>query len=504
MQEASPMTGGRIAVPLAVAVALAIATLTLAPRAFEAGLLLSSRDDPVALADHAVARSFDATVAAREIEDALAVNDADLAKSFLDLARDRNVPVDAALAAKVDTANAAAATAARSVESFTRGLITGEPEDLSGLAGTALGDLFVFGDIRDAVREGTRFATGQQADELILGLACVGLAITAGTYATLGAAVPARVGMTVVKAARKTGRIGGQMAAWINRSVREVIDWTSLRSALRGASITQPAAAVRAAREAVKVEKARDLVRLVGDVGRVQTRAGTQAALDGLKLAEGPRDMSRVARLAAAKGGKTRAVLKLAGRGAIVLTVGAFNLANWMLWALVTAFGLVSALKRMTERSTERYCARRRRRRVRERQVRELQVRELQGANRPDGASANKVRYRRPQKRRRSLLSPRRPWRRNAAPRLRNRSYAPPSRFLALRAVAPGTHSLLSLRVTIPATSLRAIGTTCSAFPMTASTLLFSTKGRATRSCWCTALPRRRKSTGSIPAGRRH
>jgi hypothetical protein len=119
-------------------------------------------------------------------------------------------------------------------------------------------------------------------------------------------------------------------------------------------------------------------VRLVGDVGRVQTRAGTQAALDGLKLAEGPRDMSRVARLAAAKGSKTRAVLKLAGRGAIVLTVGAFNLANWMLWALVTAFGLVSALKRMTERSTERYCARRRRRRLRERQVRELQVRELQ------------------------------------------------------------------------------------------------------------------------------
>ena len=333
------MTGARIAAPLTVAVALAIGALTLAPRAFEAGFLLSSRDDPVALADHAVARSFDATVAAREIEGALAANDPDLANSFLDLARDRNVPVDAALAAKVDTANAGAASAARSVESFARGLITGEPDDLSGLAGTALGDLFVFGDIRDAVREGTRFATGQQADELILGLACVGLAITAGTYASLGAAAPARVGMTVVKAARKTGRIGGQMGAWISRSVREVVDWTSLRSAIKGASMTQPAAAVRAAREAVKVEKARDLVRLVGDVGRVQSRAGTQAALDGMKLAQGPRDMSKIARLAATKGGKTRAILKLAGRSAIVLTVGAFNLANWMLWAIVTAFG---------------------------------------------------------------------------------------------------------------------------------------------------------------------
>ena len=199
----------------------------------------------------------------------------------------------------------------------------------------------------------------------------MGLAITAGTYASLGAAAPARVGMTVVKAARKTGRIGGQLGAWISRSVREVVDWTSLRSAIKGASMTQPAAAVRAAREAVKVEKARDLVRLVGDVGRVQSRAGTQAALDGMKLAQGPRDMSKIARLAATKGGKTRAILKLAGRGAIVLTVGAFNLANWMLWAIVTAFGLVSALKRMTERATERACARRRLRRTRQRQARE-------------------------------------------------------------------------------------------------------------------------------------
>ena len=67
---------------------------------------------------------------------------------------------------------------------------------------------------------------------------------------------------------------------------------------------------MRAAREAVKVEKAGGLVRLVRDVGRVQGKAGTQAALDGLKLAEGPREMSRIARLAEKKGSKTRAILK--------------------------------------------------------------------------------------------------------------------------------------------------------------------------------------------------
>jgi hypothetical protein len=370
------MTGARIAVPLGLAVALGLAALTIVPAGFDAEELLASQEDPVALADHAIARTFDAGVAAREINAALAANDPDLAQSFLELARDRKVPVDAALAAKVEAANAGAATAQRSLESFARGFVTGEPEDLSGLAGTAFGDLFVFGDIRDAVREGTRLASGQQADELILGLACVGLAVTAGTYASVGLAAPARIGVTVVKAARKTGRIGAGLVTWISRSLREIIDWSALQRAITGAKVTDPAIAVRAAREAVKVEKAQGLVRLVSDVGRVQAKAGTQAALDGLKLAQGPRDMSRLARLAAAKGGKTRAILKLAGRGAILLTVSTFNLAMWLFWAALTLFGFVSSLKRTTERATERYCLQRKRRRARAREREEAEKQE--------------------------------------------------------------------------------------------------------------------------------
>ena len=95
-------------------------------------------------------------------------------------------------------ANGALATAGN----FTRGLIVGEPDDLVSLAGTALGDLFVFGDIRDAVREGSRIAQGQEVDHLILGLAAVGIAVTAGTYASLG-----------VRYARAHGAVAGESRA---------------------------------------------------------------------------------------------------------------------------------------------------------------------------------------------------------------------------------------------------------------------------------------------------
>ncbi len=361
------MTSFRIALALTFALACGAAAFWIVPRGVQAESLLAVQDDPGELADRALDGTFDAAAATREINAALAANDADLARSFLDLADDRGVTVEPALDDKVAAAVAESASPSHAAESFGRGLITGEPDDIVGLAGTTLGDLFVFGDIRDAVREGSRLASGEgdKADEIVLGLACVGLAITAGTYATFGATTPVRVGLSAVKAARKTGRLGARMAEWIGRSLREVVDWSALKRAIAGASLAEPVLAVRAAREAVKVERAGGLVHLVRDVGRVQTKAGTQAALDGLKLADNPAEMGRVAQLAEKKGSKTRAIIKVAGRSAIALTVGAFNLSLWVLAAILALFGFVSSAKAAVERITERYLARRKLRHLR-------------------------------------------------------------------------------------------------------------------------------------------
>ena len=351
--------------PFAAALLLGAATVWLAPRALESGRLLAAQDDPVRLADHAVAQRLTAPVAAQEIDAALAAGDVDLANSFVALAAEHGVALSPDLAERVKAANTAAAAAARNAKSFAYGLVTGEPDDAVGLAGTATGDLFVFGDLRDATREGVRLVEGKQADELVLGLACVGIAVTAVTYASLGVGTPARVGLTLVKAARKTERLGAHMAEWGTRSMRQVVDMAALRRGLAEASITQPALAVRAVREAVKLDKAEELISVARDVGRVEAKAGTRAALDSLKVAQGPADMKRLARLAAAKGPKTRAIIKLAGRAAIMLTAAAVDLASWLFSALLALFGFCSAVKGTTERATLRYVRWRKARRAR-------------------------------------------------------------------------------------------------------------------------------------------
>jgi hypothetical protein len=349
---------------LLVAVLLAAAAAYAVPRGFEAGHLFAIEDDPEAIAERALAATFNSTVASREIEAALAAKDSDLAKSFVDLAAERKVALAPELIEKVNVAVAADATTVHAAQSFAYGLVTGEPDDMAGLAGTAVGDLFVFGDIRDAVREGARLASGQEADELILGLAAVGLAITAGTYATGGLAAPVRIGLSVAKVARKTGRLSAGLVARVSRMLRSVVDWPAVRRAAANFSITEPQLAVRAARDAVKMERAGGLVDLARNTGRVQAKAGTQAALDGLKIAQSPAEMARVAKLAEKAGGRTRAILKVAGRGAIMLSLAAFNLTTWIVSALFTLVMLIASLKSATERGARRYFRYRKRKRM--------------------------------------------------------------------------------------------------------------------------------------------
>ena len=341
------------------------------PQAREAGAILSAQEDPAELSDvriNSAVRNNQAIVA-QNIEAALAANDADLANSFVELARDRNIPLTDELSRRVAEAVAEENSSSHFAKRFATGLVTGNADDVASLSGTVAGDLFVFGDIRDVVREGKHLAMGEDTDRLVLGLATAGLAVTAATYVSVGGVGPVRAGLTLVKDARKVGRLGEGLAEWTGRSVRQVIDGPVLENAVGSASALRPGASVSAIRAAFRAEKAGALVRLAKDVGRVGERAGIRAAQDTLRIAENPKDVARAARLAESKGGQTRAILKILGRGALLLAAGAFNLTLWLFGALMALFGFLSSIKATSERLTQSWLEHRKVRRLRKQMV---------------------------------------------------------------------------------------------------------------------------------------
>lgn len=344
----------RIGLALAGAVASAAAFGVLWPKARDAATLLLAQDDPAALSDLRVGSALRNNPSAVEdnVDQALQAGDADLAKSFTDLAKDKDVPVAADVATRVDAAVAQENSTATTAKRFAKGFFTGEIEDVASLSGTVAGDLFVFGDIRDLVIQGKRLAMGEEADRLVLGLASIGLAVTAATYVSAGGAVPVRAGLTMVKDARKVGRLGAGLTEWTARSARGVVDTPMLQRAVADASLARPGQTINAVKAAFKAEKAGGLVRLAKDVGRVGEKAGTKGALDILRIADGPADVARAAKLAEKKGSQTRAIIKVLGRGALLITAGAFNLAWWVFAAILAVFGFLSSIKATTERLT--------------------------------------------------------------------------------------------------------------------------------------------------------
>jgi hypothetical protein len=318
-----------ITLSLGIAACLALAAAFSMPEGIHAARTIAAADDPVRLAELALDKSFTAAVATREIEEALATGDAELARSFIDLAADRGVPIAPALIEKTESAERDAAMPSSKAASFARGFITGKPEDVASAAGMLTGDLLVFGDVRDVVREGWRGIRGEEVDTLVLGLAGAGIAVTAGLYASGGLAAPARVGITALKAARTSGHLGKPLVRLLKMETRE------------------------------------GLTAFASNLGKVQSRTGVRGALDGLKIAEHPKDVAKLATLAAAKGTKTRAIVKLLGRSAIFLTSSMFTLASWMFWALFNLLAFCAACKRAVERMTLRHCERRRMRKLR-------------------------------------------------------------------------------------------------------------------------------------------
>ncbi|HEX7792001.1 MAG TPA: hypothetical protein VF467_15910 [Afipia sp.] len=357
----------RIGLTLAGAVA-SVAVFALAwPHARDAAALLLAQDDPAQLSDlriGSVLQNSDAVIA-QGVAQALESNDADLAKSFIDLAQDKGIALPSGLTERVDAAVADENSTASVAKRFAVGLVTGEADDVASLSGTVAGDLFVFGDIRDVVREGKRLAMGEDADRLVLGLASVGLVVTAATYVSVGGATPVRAGLSMVKDARKVGRLGAGLTEWAGRSARGVVDAPMLQQAVATASIARPGQTISAVKAAFKAEKAGALVRLAKDVSRVSEKAGTKGALDVLRIADGPKDVARAARLAESKGSQTRAIVKILGRGALLLTAGAFNLAWWVFAALLALFGFISSIKAATERLTLSWIRRSKLKRVR-------------------------------------------------------------------------------------------------------------------------------------------
>ena len=329
---------------LTAALVLALAGAAVAPPAFHQVRLIAAADDPVALSELRVGKLIDEGRIASEIDAALVARDPELAESFVALAAEHGVQVAPERRERI--AEMKRPDMLRSAEEFGHGFLAGERGSGEAFAGALVGDLTGFGDLRDLAREGRKWLDGGESDAIVLSLAATGLALSAATWLSLGATLPARNGLSLLKTAGKAKALSPALTASLGRLAVQSIDRPALSASVAAAGRLDLAAARAAASGIVRPAALTRFADLGRDAGALYARTGQRGVRQVLAVAEDAGDVAKASRLAAGKGGAMRATLKLLGRGALVLGALSLTAISW-LFALI---GYALALAMLAQR----------------------------------------------------------------------------------------------------------------------------------------------------------
>jgi hypothetical protein len=127
----------------------------------------------------------------------------------------------------------------------------------------------------------------------------------------------------------------------------DVVDQGAVRQALAAARRLELSEARTLARQAVRPGAVGRLKVLSEDAATLYARTGQRGVMQTLALAENADEVRRAARLAASQGSRTRAILKVLGRGALVLGGVLGSLLGWSLAAMAWMVAVAMLARRL-------------------------------------------------------------------------------------------------------------------------------------------------------------
>ncbi|MCF8470125.1 MAG: hypothetical protein K9G30_05025 [Parvibaculum sp.] len=291
----------------------------------------------------------------RRIVKALDEKSYDDALIYAEIADYIGAPLDIDVQARLDAEGTFSHRISRNTGSFIEGFVTGEGGDTPAFMGALASDLTVVGDVRDIGSEGSKLARGEDYSKLILGLSVVGLAATSVTVATGGGGLPARIGVSLLKIARKSGTLTAKFARDLGNVLQEAVNFQKLRGTLRSVDLADTAATRRAIADYADGVSMARVTPILNDVAALERGIGPAETVRVLKYVDNTDDLARIGKMGGKLGTKTRGVIELTGKTSLRAFKTALNLIflalEWV-WAIVGGIGalFVTALGRRVVR----------------------------------------------------------------------------------------------------------------------------------------------------------
>jgi len=238
------------------------------------GLAPESEDEAL---DRALRAAAAAGRLATEAEAALQDDDLTAARGYAALAQNLGHALPAPFLERLETAEAVEESAAVRAGRCAEGAIAGGIRDGISAVCAIAADLTLFGDLRDLAIQGSRWAGGGEYDRMLLGLSAMGLGATALAATTGGGALPARLGLSVAKAAKRAGHVPPKLVRAVAVEARAVARGGDLARLTRASQAVETVRAQHGAGEAMRMLRHADSIEQLGEVSGMYARFGRLA-----------------------------------------------------------------------------------------------------------------------------------------------------------------------------------------------------------------------------------
>jgi hypothetical protein len=230
----------------------------------------------------------------------------------------------------------------RNIKSFGKGFFSGNADDMVGLTGAITSDMTLYGDLRDLSKEGIKFVQGQSYDKLIFGMAAIGVGLSASQLFSFGSTTPIKVGASVVKAAKKAGKLSKSFIRIATSKLSKAIDFKVLKKV----DYSSPSAIKKETKRIAKSLNTPYLKKVFRNIDTIHKNTDSYAdTIALLKYVDDPKDLQRVANISKKYKKNTKAVFKVLGKKVIKgIVKGTSRIIKWTSLLIAQVISLIISI----------------------------------------------------------------------------------------------------------------------------------------------------------------
>jgi len=173
-----------------------------------------------------------------------------------------------------------------------------------------LSDMTVVGDLRDLSTEGIKLVNDENYDKVVLSIATIGVGLSASQLLSGGTSTPLKVGASVIKVAKKTGKISKSFLEVISSKLAKAVDIKMLKT-IDFSSI----ASIKKAKSTIgKSLKLDGVSKLFGNINKVKKNTSVFDTVSILKYVDNEKELAKAVTITKKYKKNSKAVFKILGK----------------------------------------------------------------------------------------------------------------------------------------------------------------------------------------------